>query len=49
MRDKIRTFAKALRHFDLDQIYIKPALRELLGKVPASFRHEKNRGESGNL
>ena len=30
MRDKIRTFAKALRHFDLDQIYIKPAVRELL-------------------
>jgi hypothetical protein len=36
MRDKIRTFAEALRHFDLDQIYIKPALRELLDKVPAS-------------
>ena len=34
MGDKIRTFAEALRHFDLDQIYIKPALRELLDKVP---------------
>jgi hypothetical protein len=41
MRDKIRIFAEALRHFDLDQIYIKPALRELLDKVPASFRHEQ--------
>ena len=41
IRDKIRTFAEALRHFDLDQIYIKPALRELLDKVPASFRHDQ--------
>src|SRR4030042_4014238 len=49
MRDKIRAFAEGLRHFDLNQIYIKPALRELLDKVPASFCHEKNRGESGNL
>jgi hypothetical protein len=41
IKDKIRTFAEALRHFDLDQVYIKPALRELLDKVPASFRHEQ--------
>jgi len=41
MTDKIRTFAEALRHFDLDQIYIKPALRELLDKVPNSFCHEQ--------
>jgi len=41
MGDKIRTFAEALRHFGLDQIYIKPALRELLDKVRASFRHEQ--------
>jgi hypothetical protein len=34
MGDKIRTFAEALRHFDLNQIYIKPALRELLDKTP---------------
>lgn len=31
--DKIRTFAEALRHFDLDQIYIKPVIRELLDKA----------------
>ena len=49
MRDKIRTFAKALRHFDLDQIYIKPALRELLDKVPASFRHEQAVIGEGNV
>jgi hypothetical protein len=36
MIDKIRTFAEALRHFDLDQIYIKPVIRELLDKTPAS-------------
>jgi hypothetical protein len=31
--DKIRTLAEAITHFNLDQIYMKPALRELLGKV----------------
>ncbi len=34
IRDKIRTFAEALRHFDLDQIYIRPILRELLDRIP---------------
>ena len=36
MRDKIRTLAEAVKYFDLDQVYIRPALRELLDKVPAS-------------
>jgi hypothetical protein len=36
--DKMRTFAEALTHFDLDQIYIKPAIREILDKVSASAR-----------
>ena len=31
-RDKIRTLAEALRHFDLDRVYIRPVLRQLLGK-----------------
>jgi hypothetical protein len=35
MRDKIRTLAEAVKHFDLDPIYIKPALRELLDNVSA--------------
>jgi len=39
--DRINTLATALRHFDVDQIYIKPALRKLLDKVRASFRHEQ--------
>jgi hypothetical protein len=39
MRDKIRTFAEALGHFDLSRIYMKPAIRELLDKVPNSFCH----------
>ena len=42
VRDKIRTLAEAVMHFDLDEIYIKPALRELLDKVPVSFRHEQS-------
>lgn len=33
VRDKIRALAEAVNHFDLDQIYIRPALRELLDKV----------------
>ena len=37
MRDKIRTLAEAIAHFDIDRIYIKPALREILKKVPPSL------------
>ena len=33
MGEKIRTLAEAMRHFDIDQVYIRPALRELLEKV----------------
>ena len=32
--DRINTLATALKHFDLDQIYIRPVLRELLDKIP---------------
>lgn len=32
-KDKIQTFAEALKHFDLDRVYIRPVLRELLEKV----------------
>ena len=33
LRDKIKTLAEAIKHFDLDQVYIRPALRELLEKI----------------
>jgi hypothetical protein len=33
-KDRIETLATALRHFDLDQIYLLPALREILDRVP---------------
>jgi len=33
-KEKIKTLAMAIKHFDLDQIYIRPALRELLDKIP---------------
>jgi hypothetical protein len=36
IRDKIKTLAEAVSHFDLDQIYIKPALRELIEKFTVS-------------
>ena len=32
--DRIKTLATALKHFDLDQIYLRPVLRELLDKTP---------------
>jgi len=32
LTDKIEIFARAVKQFDLDQIYIKPALREFLIK-----------------
>jgi hypothetical protein len=32
--DRIMTLATALKHFDLDQIYLRPVLRELLDKTP---------------
>ena len=32
--DRIKTLGTALRHFDLDQIYLRPVLRELLDKIP---------------
>ena len=34
MRDRINMLATALKHFDLDQVYMRPALRELLDKTP---------------
>ena len=32
--DRIWTLATALKHFDLDRIYLLPVLRELLDKIP---------------
>ena len=33
-RDKIRILGMALKQFDHDQIYMRPALRELLDRIP---------------
>lgn len=42
-KDRIETLAAILKHFDLDQIYILPALREILDKLPDQrpFRQER--------
>ena len=32
--DRINTLATALKHFNLDQIYLLPVLRELLDRIP---------------
>jgi hypothetical protein len=40
MRDKIRTLAEAVKYFDLDEVYIRPSLRELLDKVPTSSHNK---------
>ena len=34
-KERIRTLAGALKHFDLDQVYIRPVIRELLNKESA--------------
>jgi N-dimethylarginine dimethylaminohydrolase len=41
--DRIKTLATALKHFDLDQIYLLPVLRELLDRIPEQkpFRQEQ--------
>ena len=31
---RINALATALKHFDLDEIYLRPVLRELLDKIP---------------
>ena len=31
-QDRIRTLAEAIKHFDIDGIYIRPVVRELLDK-----------------
>ena len=33
-REKITVLATALKHFDLDNIYIRPVVRELLNEIP---------------
>ena len=32
--DKMKALAEAVRHFDIDQIYILPAVRDFLEKIP---------------
>ena len=34
VEDRTETLGRALKHFDLDQIYIRPVLREFLDKIP---------------
>ena len=34
MMERINTLATALKHFDLDHIYLRPVFRELLDKIP---------------
>ena len=36
--DRIETLATALKHFDLDQTYLRPILRELLDRIPEQGR-----------
>jgi hypothetical protein len=36
VKDRIQTLAMAVKHFDLDQIYIRPDLRDFLDKIPVS-------------
>ena len=33
-KERIKTLATAIKHFDIDQMYIRPVLRELLDRIP---------------
>ena len=33
-KDKIKTLVMAVKHFDLDQVYVRPILRQLLDRIP---------------
>jgi hypothetical protein len=44
VKDRVQTLATALKHFDLDQIYLRPVLRELLDRIPEQKRFNM-RGE----
>jgi len=46
IRDKIKTLGMAVKQFDHDQIYMRPALRELLDKMPEQTRFNM-RGKHG--
>jgi len=45
IKDKIRAFVQALSNFDLDQVYIRPAIRALIER----FEAEKTRSGIGHL
>ncbi len=34
VEERIEILGRALKHFDLDQIYVRPVLREFLDKIP---------------
>ncbi len=40
--ERIITLAIALKHFDLDKVYIRPVVRELLDKIPERRPFEKS-------
>jgi len=41
VKERIHTLATALKHFDLDQVYLRPVLRELLDKLPEQERFNR--------
>ncbi len=45
VKDRIRTLAMAVKHFDLDPIYVRPALREFLDKIPVFEKGLELKGE----
>jgi hypothetical protein len=47
-RDKIRTLGIALKQFGHDQIYMRPALRELLDRIPEQRRFNMS-GKHGRV
>ena len=49
LRERIKTLALALKHFDLNQIYVRPALRELLDRIPEQSPFSKSHPHISDL
>jgi hypothetical protein len=47
--ERIKTLATALKHFDLDQICLRPVLRELLDRIPEQRSYSNSSNENRGM
>jgi hypothetical protein len=48
-KDRIETLATALKHFDLDQIYLLPSLRKILDRIPEQRLYSNSSNENRGM